>query len=361
MFPQNPVTIEKKNGESLDIVVSCPICKKYPVRFRKKMIKKKPSPKFRRKRKSVGMTDYEVIERVKIKVNPWKSLSLFTSPPSINENPTLGLPPIERDEIGKGTRLSIDMLREQIRYFTLPAEILPLVLEKYPDLRNQLSNNATVEGIINGFNAIDQIIQSARNGQWDRNLLEWMTITDTALKESSFRASRRYYAVTENNQKAYLSPRHIKERIPEVIRFILYYTTSVPYYNWFVNKILDICESDLELNSELKKIELEQMRKLVPELLHIWHNGLLEYQGDTKGTFNKYKSRDDCQEPNPLKYYAYIEFRYKDGELYKKQKSEWKQKKRKAKPDGWRTCHIIKVTDLDPDFLMKIQNKETRK
>jgi hypothetical protein len=161
-------------------------------------------------------------------------------------------------------------------------------------------------------------------------------------------------------KKAYLSPRHIKEKIPEIIRFVLYYTTSIPYYNSFVNKILDICESDPELNSELKKIELEQMRKLVPELLHIWHSGLLEYQEDTKGTFNKYKSRDDCQESNPLKYYAYIEFRYKDGDLYEKQKSEWKQKKRKAKPDGWRTCHIVKVTDLDPDFLMKIQNRDAK-
>ncbi|MGC2309879.1 MAG: hypothetical protein WA461_15860 [Nitrososphaeraceae archaeon] len=78
------------------------------------------------------------------------------------------------NEIGKGIRLSIEMLRKQICYFTLPAEILPLVLKKYPDLKNQFSNNATAKGIINGINAINQIVQSARSRQWDRNLLEWI-------------------------------------------------------------------------------------------------------------------------------------------------------------------------------------------
>jgi hypothetical protein len=69
---------------------------------------------------------------------------------------------------------------------------------------------------------------------WDRNMLDWIAICDTAVKEGSFRAaSRKYYTVTENNQKAYLTPRYIKERVPVIIRFVLYYTTFTPYYDWF--------------------------------------------------------------------------------------------------------------------------------
>ena len=324
------------------------------------MIKKKPSPRFKKKRKGVGDNYYETIEPVKQRLNPWKALSLFTSPHLMNENPALGLPIIERDEIGKGINLSIKMLKEYIRYFIIPVEILPLILEKDPDFRNLLGNNSIAEGIVNGFNAIDQIIQSARNGQWDRNMLEWMVIADTALKESTFRSSRKYYAITQN-KKVYLSPRHIKEKIPDIIRFVQYYATSRPYYDWFVTKILDICQSDPELDKELKKIEFEQIRKMVPELLHLWHCGLVEYQGDTNGTFSKYENRSNSHEPNLLEHYAYLEFRYKDSGLYEIQKSHWKEKKRKAKPDGWKTCHVVKVTDLDPDFLMKIQSKKAGK
>lgn len=100
---------------------------------------------------------------------------------------------------------------------------------------------------------------------------------------------------------------------------------------------------------------------MVPELLHLWYCGLVEYQGDTNGTFSKYENRSNSHEPNLLEHYAYLEFRYKDSGLYERQKSHWKEKKRKAKPDGWKTCHVVKVTDLDPDFLMKIQSKKAGK
>ncbi len=48
------------------------------------MIKKKPSPRFKKKRKGVEDNYYEMIEPVKQRLNPWKALSLFTSPRSMN-------------------------------------------------------------------------------------------------------------------------------------------------------------------------------------------------------------------------------------------------------------------------------------
>ncbi len=77
-------------------------------------------------------------------------------------------------------------------------------MEKDSDFRNLLSNNSISEGIVNGFNAIDQIMQSDRNGQWDRNMLEWMVIPDTALKEITF-VQVESIMITQN-KKVYLSP-----------------------------------------------------------------------------------------------------------------------------------------------------------
>jgi len=52
----------------------------------------------------------------------------ITPEPAIR-NPTLGLPKLERDEIGKCIKLTIEGLKDYLRFFILPAEILHLVFK----------------------------------------------------------------------------------------------------------------------------------------------------------------------------------------------------------------------------------------
>jgi hypothetical protein len=288
------------------------------------------------------MNDYEKTEPVKARLNPWKAYSLYNKY-AMNINPTLGLPELEREEIGKGIRLGIEMLREHLRLFVLPVDMLSIILKRYPRLKEVIYSPSGPEYILFGFDAIRQIFESASDGKWDRNLLEWISISRTALEKGSFRAaSRKHYAIDQNKEKIYLSPSHIKKKTSKMWLFMLYYAYCAPYYFQFAFTILDISGKDPELKKEFRKLELQYLRKLIPEYLERWKNGLLLFQGDTKGIFKSTVKESD-RHPEALQYYRYIEYRFKDKELYERQKLDWKQGKRKAKPDGWKTCHTVKA------------------
>ena len=261
----------------------------------------------------------------------------------MNINPTFGLPELDREEIGKGIRLGIEMLREHLRLFVLPVDMLSIVLKKHPKLKELIYPHPGPEYIIFGYDAIRQIYESASDGRWDRNQLEWINISATALEKGSFRAaSRKHYAINLNDEKIYLSPIHIKKKTSKMRLFMLYYSFCAPYYFQLAFTILDISEKDPELKKEFRKLELRYLRKLIPEYLERWKNGLLLFQADTKGTF-KNTIKGNERHPEALQYYRYIEYRFKDKELYERQKLDWKQGRRKAKPDGWKTCHTISV------------------
>src|SRR6188472_2323815 len=98
------------------------------------------------------------------------------------------------------------------------------------------------------------------------------------------------------------------------------------------------------------------MREFIPGILQMFRSKLIEVQGDTKGTFsnqNLDKEKKDDNNNNNDAYYEYVEFRYFDERIYEEQKLKVKQRKRNSNPDGWKTCHVLKPSELLPDILEK--------
>jgi hypothetical protein len=87
---------------------------------------------------------------------------------------------------------------------------------------------------------------------------------------------------------------------------------------------------------------------------------LIQVQGDTKGTFEKHNQNSNSNndnDKNKVECYEYFETRYHDKKLYEKQKFEWKQGKRRAKPDGWKTCCIFSTAKINPNEVELLQKK----
>ena len=114
------------------------------------------------------------------------------------------------------------------------------------------------------------------------------------------------------------------------------------------------------LSEEAKKIEFRYMREFIPGILQMFKSKLIEVQGDTKGTFSNFlnKEKKDDNNNNDA-YYEYVEFRYFDERIYEEQKLKVKQGKRNSNPDGWKTCHVLKSSELLSDILEKIQRKKS--
>lgn len=112
------------------------------------------------------------------------------------------------------------------------------------------------------------------------------------------------------------------------------------------------------MRKEAQKLELAYMRKEIPELLQSFKNEIIQVQGDTKGTFsnqNKFSNEDARKE-----YHEYVEFRHHNKKIYAEQKLKIKQGKRKSNPDGWKTCHILRVDELPKETVEYLRKKQGR-
>jgi hypothetical protein len=192
--------------------------------------------------------------------------------------------------------------------------------------------------------------------------MQWIPICDTAIKKSAYAASREHYSVTQDGKKLYPSPKYIKQKIPQILQFILLYSKYVPYYDKFVNSLYEIADKhpQLELRQEIKRLELKYLREQIPRLLQLWNKTLMQVQGDTKGTFEKHNHNSNSNndnDKNKVECYEYFETRYHDKTLYEKQKLEWKEGKRRAKPDGWKTCCIFSTAKMNPNEVELLQKE----
>jgi hypothetical protein len=135
------------------------------------------------------------------------------------------------------------------------------------------------------------------------------------------------------------------------------YIEFAPCYDWFARLILEIVEKDAELSQEMKRLELKHLREQIPKLLHSLKRKLIQVQGDTKGTFNRDKYEDTHNHLD----YEYFEIRHHDKKLYEGQKLKCKRGERKAKPDGWKTCCIIKAEKLSLNVVEQLRKESSLK
>jgi hypothetical protein len=299
-------------------------------------------------------TNYEEKISVKKKLNPAKACNLFiTYDAGPIKNPVLCLPQLEREDIGANIRLAIDIQRKYIRFQYLPSDIALSLFDKYPLVREKIAPIFPL--IMKGYEVLEDVRESAANDQTERSLIDWISICDTAINKGYHAASSKYYAITPDGKKKYLSPKHIKNKIPQIQDFTLRYKKYVPFYIFFARYMLKIAENDQKLSQELKQIELKYMREFIPGLLRMFRRKLIEVQGDTKGTFNNPSLNKDKEDYNNNDYYEYVESRYFDEKIYEEQNMKVKQYKRKSNPDGWKTCCILKPNELPVKTLEELQ------
>lgn len=105
-----------------------------------------------------------------------------------------------------------------------------------------------------GYEVLDEIRESAGNDQSERSLIDWIPICNTAIKKGYHAASSKYYSITPDGKKKYLSPKHIKEKIPQIQDFMSRYKKYVPFYRFFARYMLTIAINDSKLFEELKKL-----------------------------------------------------------------------------------------------------------
>ncbi|MFL6326429.1 MAG: hypothetical protein ACJ71I_02990, partial [Nitrososphaeraceae archaeon] len=267
------------------------------------------------------------------------------------KNPVLSLPQLEREDIGANIRLAIDIQRKYIRFQYLPPDIALSVFDKYPLVREKIAPIFPL--IMKGYEVLEEVREYAANDQTERSLIDWIPTCDTADKGGGYHAaSSKYYAITPDGKKKYLSPKHIKKQDPSNTRFRFTIQKVYSFLRIFARYMLKIAENDPKLSQELKEIELKYMREFIPDLLRMFKNKLIEVQGDTKGTFNNLKNKEDY---NNNDYYEYVESRYFDEKIYEEQKMKIKQDKRKSNPDGWKTCCILKPNELPIKTLEELQ------
>ena len=248
---------------------------------------------------------------VQKKLNPAKAYNLFYTTETPIRKPILSLPKLERDDIGVSIRLAIELLRKTFRLYELPLKIGLLIFEKYSQVKEKIE--FVYNFIIQGYEVLMESVESASRDNWDRSLIDWISIYDTAEKESNYHASRVHFAVTSKGKKKYMSPKHISQTKPRIKKFINKYKKYVPFYELFVDFILYISEKDPQIHKISREMELNYMREKIPQLLDNYKNTLIEVQGNTKGIFkrqDKHNSNYTKKEGSNSNYYQYVEFRH---------------------------------------------------
>jgi hypothetical protein len=240
MFSQNygaslAQPYNSSSESNIPLLTTCPRCGRKNVCVRIIRIRKKKSrPASRVVKKSYGDNDYEEEIPVKKKLNPAKAWNLFiTSDAGPIKNPVLSLPRLEREDIGANIRLAIDIQRKYMRFQYLPSDIALSVFDKYPSVREKIARIFPL--IMKGYEVLEEIRESAANDQTERSLIDWIPICDTADKGGGgyHAASSKYYAITPDGKKKYLSPKHIKNKIPQIQDFTLRYKKYVRFYVFF--------------------------------------------------------------------------------------------------------------------------------
>ncbi len=196
MFPQNIDNSDNSPHNSPfndnNILDKCPECGNQDIHIRR--IKRKQRKSYRKVKRFVGMEDYEETIPVEDRINPLKAHHMTISSELNREspivNPVIGLPKnlhkFERNDVGNAIRESINDLKEDIRFHDLPLEMLSQILTN-PALKITIDPKS-IKDIMIGFKVLEMVRKTAVNGQWDRNLIDWIPICNTAVTNSLYAA-----------------------------------------------------------------------------------------------------------------------------------------------------------------------------
>jgi hypothetical protein len=372
VFPRNHA--DQKSGSLHNSNPLCPGCGSNDVHIHR--IKRKANPTSRRVKVSQSWTDseedIEVKKPVQRRHHPYKYLSAVGA--SLKRNPAINLPRPRILEITDDMKLFAQYSACWWKLHLIPFEISPLVFEKYPEIWDDMKEDYYAH-IVPAFKIVLKIMDSATDDKWDRSLTEWLEIILTASNEGYRAASRKYYGLTPNAEKIYLSTKRIKQIESDIKKLASDVVEHMPYYFAFVTFMIKTAKSDPKLYEELKRLDKkydrlirddllikgweEEKQKQKQELERQTNNNNMKKEGQREtnsgGSNSNSITTNHNEEEN---YYEYYEFRHRDNDVYKMQKLKCQQGKRKSNPDGWKTCCILKRNELPSNIRAAVLESE---
>lgn len=188
----------------------CPAagCSRTHVIIRLRKILKKSCPDTRLVRRSVGSTEYKEKISVKRRLHPFKYMSLlalFGFPEVLNKRIMVNPPKQQGEDLTDLQKEFIELLIELLKRIGLALAIAPHVIRKYGPI------TITEEDLSFMRKSLLEIMHSITNDRWDRSLIEWIPILNTAKEKSPGSASRKYSAFTTDGERVRISTDHIRD------------------------------------------------------------------------------------------------------------------------------------------------------
>ena len=205
------------------------------------------------------------------------------------------------------------------------------IYNKFPDRRQELGE--LIREGVQGINLVIQMINSAIDDRHSRSLTEWVTITKYAMEISPEAASKKFYGITPDGKKLFLSPKHIKDMIEKINDFLNKFAEFIPKVAINIRILSNIARYDPELSQLFEKLSKQYDDENKQKILETMEGS----DEDNGGTHNQSKNHDYQ--------YSYYKIVHYDKDLYEKQKSEHQKGIRKSKPDGRIECRV-KAEDL---------------
>jgi hypothetical protein len=272
----------------------CPICGRENGSLRKKIL-------IRRKVDFKTRTDFggnRYTEEIKPLQNPYKYLSIILTEGQIRilKNPTISRSasqPPKTNSPSKTQEAILFFLRNLKKFMHCLYEILQSVYVKFPRVRS------IEENLTSGLRFLFDILESAVDDRYRRNLIEWLEIISIASEKSPRVASKEYAGHTTDGKSVSLSPRFIRRKKPQLEEFLRRGALVLPRFCEAIDTVLAIIDNDAELSDHLQKIAKD-------------FDDQEEDQRD-----------DRAQEKElPFKQDVYYYVRHYDANLYNKKKQE---------------------------------------
>jgi hypothetical protein len=293
----------------------CAKCGRNYGHIRKKIVKRqKKIPAFR-----ITHGPYE--EEIKIPIscnrNIYKYYTLFGDFDQ-SRKPTMNLP---EPTMGEGPHAMVENIERFMRQFAILPEIIPLVLEKYPELKVGYGDFA------NGIELFLKYIKPLMYNNWDRSWVEWAHISIYA-EQHGYNAARRKFPVIKDGKPKYHSAKYIKKKLREVYSFEKEMKMFYPPYFEYYKKLREVIRNDQEIKKKYYELAKESS-KIIEQVLSRVSSG-----------------------NSKLSSYTYYYIRHYDPQVYQKNKNDYENGliKKKSQVTGKIECGPFREDCIPPSL-----------
>lgn len=279
--------------------------------------------------------------------NPYKVLFLFganSERQSLLDRPIRPTPQkYEPSTAYKSARQdAIDAWYTFVKRIFLLTEVMRQASLKYPYLEawEELFRDFGL-----GLQVLNKEMRSAVDDRYEKTWFQWLHIIKCAEEVSTEAASKKFYGMRPEGRKSFLTPRHIKEKRKDVVKFAGEILARLPKFFYSISVIDCVILTTPELKQEYERLskEYDENKESSKKIRGDWQ----EEDG---------KEKDNNQRQHYT--YRYYKIRHYDRELYRKRKLECQNGTRKSIGEVRIECRV-KESELPPEVLSYVKSKSS--